>query len=134
MARPAAAEFLRFLLVGGLAFALDAGLLELLVTSGSPPLTARILSIALALQCSYVLHARFTYRPRSRLNVRSWAQFMASNLIGAALNYGVFAVALMGAALQPPSANRLVAVIAGTAAGLVFNHWANRRFAFRDMP
>ncbi len=123
-------EFMRFCAVGGVAFMVDAGVLELLIALEMPALAARVFSIAVALQCSYLLHGAFTYRTHHGYSIQSWRLFMTSNLLGAAINYAVFA-GVLGAALGPDAeSSRWIALVAGTGVALFFNHWANRRFAF----
>lgn len=130
MLAPRLAEFIRFCLVGGLAFIVDAGLLELLVAAGLPAGAARAISIAVALQCSFFMHGAFTYRAHRGFCVKSWQRFMLSNLLGAAINYGIFVALLQAALGNTPQTDRLLALVAGTTVALFFNHWANRRFAF----
>lgn len=127
-------EFLRFCLVGGVAFLIDAILLEGLVYAGIAASVARIISIAIALQASYLMHSAFTYRGHRGLTRTSWLAFLSSNLIGAGLNYGVFLLVLHAALGDCPENTRLIALLAGTLAALMFNYWANRRFAFRRQP
>lgn len=108
----------------------DAGALELLIALEMPALAARVFSIAVALQCSYLLHGAFTYRAHHGYSMQNWRLFMTSNLLGAAINYAVFA-GVLGAAIGPDAeSSRLIALVAGTSIALFFNHWANRRFAF----
>lgn len=130
MAQPRLTEFLRFCLVGGIAFLIDALILEFLVLGSVPPLIARVISIAIAMQVSYALHRRFTFRNRHAHNTVRWGKFMASNLIGAAINYGVFAGVLQFAFSDDTQITRLIALISGTMVALVFNYWVNRCYVF----
>ncbi|MFZ4542109.1 MAG: GtrA family protein [Rickettsiales bacterium] len=123
-------EFLRFCIVGSIAFLVDVGLLETLVTIGFLAYVARIASIAVALQVSYALHGLFTYQNHKGFSRTSWATFMASNLIGASVNYVAFILVLHAALGNCPENSRLIALVAGTAIALGFNYWANRRYAF----
>ncbi|MDX2095847.1 MAG: GtrA family protein [Alphaproteobacteria bacterium] len=123
-------EFLRFCMVGFLAFLVDSSLLELLVYTGLTAPVARGLSIAVALQCSYFLHGAFTFRAHGGYSIKSWMKFMLGNLMGAALNYGVFLLVLMAQVGADARIARLAALLAGTAVALLFNYWASRRFVF----
>lgn len=124
-------ELLRFIIVGGIAFVVDAGLLELLVSTGLATFVARIFSIAAALQVSYVLHGGFTYREHAGYSKAGWLKFMASNLIGNCLNYAMFVAALSLTITKDARDARLIALVAATLVAMCFNYWANRRFAFR---
>jgi putative flippase GtrA len=123
-------EFLRFCLVGGMAFMIDAMILEFLVWAGLPALVARVVSIGVALQFSYLLHSRFTFRDHARSGASTWLSFISSNLIGAIINYGVFCLVLYAQLVESEQISRLMALVAGTAVALFFNYWANRRFVF----
>lgn len=123
-------EFMRYCLVGLVGMGVDAGILELSVGAGIAPLVARVMSMACALMTTYTLHGRFTFRVAGLADRSRWLKFMASNLLGAAINYGVFALLLFTLPFTDARASRFVALAAGTAAGLGFNFWANRRFVF----
>ncbi len=124
-------EFLRFCVVGGIGFLVDSGTMELLVHAGLPAPRARVLSILLAMQATYLLHGTFTYRNHRGHTRRAWATFMGCNALGAAINYLVFLAALQIAHLPQPMLNRQLALICGVAVAMWFNYWANRRFVFK---
>lgn len=123
-------EFLRFCVVGFTAFCVDTALLELLVRLGLSSFLARCISLGVALQVSYFLHGVYTYRNHQGYSIRHWLQFIASNLLGAGINYAVFVVMLFVAPFGEGFLTRLSALVAGTAVALGFNYWANRRFVF----
>lgn len=121
-------QFLKFCVVGLIGALVDAALLELFVHLGLTPFYARILSMLSALQLTYILHARFTFcRPRS---LKGWSAFMLANSTGASVNYLSFFTAFSLLTTDSPLLQRQLALLIGTAAGLAFNYWANRRFVF----
>ena len=124
-------EFLRFCIVGGIAFVVDAALLLAFVALGMPDAVGRILSITLAMQLAYVLNSRFTFRDHRGIGRATWLAYMASNTLGAGINYLVFLATLALAPIGDAHLLRLAAIAAGTAVALVFNYWANRRYTFR---
>lgn len=124
-------EFLRFCLVGGVGFVVDAGLLEFLVSLGLSAWAARILSIALALQVTYLMHGAFTFRDHGGYSRARWLAFLSCNALGAAINYLLFLAVLMLAPFGEPFLDRQSALITGTAVALFCNYWMNRRFVFR---
>ncbi len=149
-------EFLRFCLVGGVGFLVDSVVTNLLFflfgdSSIDFVLIARLVGMFAALQSTYGLHRVFTFRGQTAHSGRTWAKFMQLNALGAGINYVVFVItgALLTRWLVPiltasesfysPLIDaRMVilmavetSLIAGTAAGLLFNYWANRRFVFR---
>jgi putative flippase GtrA len=123
-------EFLRFCRVGGIAFVLDAMILEFLVWLGLTALVARVVSIGVVLQFSYLLHSRFTFRNHERSGASIWLSFISSNLIGAIINYAVFCLVLYAQLMESEQISRLIALVAGTGVALFFNYWVNRRFFF----
>jgi putative flippase GtrA len=123
-------EFLRFCIVGLIAFVVDAAVLFALVYVGLTDAIARSVSLTLGMQTAYILNARFTFRGHRGIGLATWASFVTSNLLGAALNYLIFLAALHWVPITHADALRLLAIICGTGVGLIFNYWANRRFAF----
>lgn len=108
----------------------DAAILEFLVLGQVPASIARVISIAIALQVSYLLHRRFTFSSRQPHSPRRWGKFMAANLIGAVINYSVF-LGLVAASLSDDADTaRGLALLGSTATALVFNYWANRTLVF----
>ncbi|HYD19679.1 MAG TPA: GtrA family protein [Patescibacteria group bacterium] len=114
-------SFLRYLLVGGIGFLVDAGLLELFHYFGLSIYAARGLSMTLAIGITYWLHKNFTFTD-SAAPAKTAAQaaaFVGCQLLAAAVNYGLFCVAL--ALLPPMFLTRLLALCCGVGAGLVVN-------------
>jgi putative flippase GtrA len=134
--RPAFAsgEFLRFLAAGAIGFAVDSGLLLMLVQGlGWPPLLARAPSFAAALVATWLINRLWTFRAGSRAASpgKLGAEFLsygAVQVTGGAANYAVYAliVAFTG---QAPM--QLVgALAAGAAVGLAINYLGARHFVF----
>ena len=123
-------EFLRFCVVGFIGFVVDASVLELLVWLGLSAPQARIFSILVALQCSYLLHATFTFRGKAKTS-RAWLKFMIANLTGAGINYLTFLAIFTYSPIENPLLHRQTALVGGMSLALFFNYWANQRFVFR---
>jgi putative flippase GtrA len=125
-------QFARFCMVGLVGFAVDAATLELLVAADILPLIARIASIGMALQITYMLHSRVTFH--QAFTARRWWPFMLANGLGAGINYGVFMAVWLLHTMDNSTHQRYVALLASTAVALCFNYWANRRFVFKELP
>ena len=123
-------QFLRFCIVGGIAFVVDTAFLELFITLGSATATARIASLAIALHVSYFLHGIFTYQDHRGYTRATWLQFMGSNLVGALINYVTFLLVVELVPFADERLTRLAGMVTGTAVSMGFNYWANQRFAF----
>ncbi len=117
-------------MVGGLGFVADAGVLEGLVAMGVAPALARVLSIGCALQVTYLLHGRFTFRAQGSFTLRRWVHFMLCNALGACVNYGVFVGVMAAALLGDGATNRYLALVISTAVALGVNYFMNRRWVF----
>lgn len=123
-------SFLRYLLVGGLGFLVDAGLLELFIFFDLSVYAARGLSMTLAIGVTYLLHKNFTFTDAVKPAKTSAqaAGFVACQLAAAAINYGLFCGVL--AILPVGFVFRMVALCSGVAAGLAFNFVVLRLFVF----
>ena len=125
-------SFLRYLLVGGLGFLVDAGVLEFLVRMDVSVYAARAFSMTFAIGCTYLLHRHYTFTD-SKAPKRTEAQlaaFVACQLFAAAVNYGVFCL-LLALLPQPPGFfARMFALCWGVGAGLAVNFALLRTLVF----
>lgn len=124
------AQFLRFCVVGGIGFLTDALLLELGVEAGLAPAVARMFSVLVALQVTYALHRSFTFRAGHGRGVKRWMRFLGVNLIGCAVNYAVFILALYELPFEDGRVERLLALVISTGVSLMVNYTMNRLFVF----
>lgn len=108
-------QVVRFAISGGLAFALDAGILTGLVKLGVPALAARVVSISAAIVFTWLMNRRHTFAVQAAPTFREFAHYVAISLVGALINYTVFSGAVL---LHAPL---LIGLAAGTACGMVFN-------------
>lgn len=124
-------QFARFCISGSVAFTVDATLLELVIHYANMPAhLARCISAPIAMQVAYVLNLTFTFRHQEGFSFKTWWRFIAGNVTGAALNYATFVTVLYFFMNHASRLDRMIAIVAGTGIGLVFNYWANRRFVF----
>lgn len=118
---------LKFLMVGAFC-----ALLNLLIQYAAVELlglhyTAGILlSFAVLLPLSFVLHKNMTFRVQGALSWHRFALYAAQWLVLLALNIGVMAVLLD--VLHLPY---VVALVLGTMIGTVFSYGSSRRFVFQ---
>jgi putative flippase GtrA len=127
------AEFLRFAVAGAVGFGLDAGLL-LVFTSvfGWPALLARLASFAIALVATWMINRAWTFRA-GRKNAAGigaeFASYGAVQLTGGAVNYAVYAGVVFALGREPWQL--MVALAAGSGAGMALNYLGAKRFVFR---
>lgn len=117
--------FLRFVLVGGLGFVIDAGLTQALVAMGLAPALARVPAIGCAMAFTWSANRVFTYRVRHERSAREALRYAAVAAAMAAINYLIY-VALLQAGLVP-----LAAVTLATACQTLLSFRAYDRFVFK---
>jgi putative flippase GtrA len=122
-------QFARFAMVGVVGFLVDSTVLYLcLHGTGLGLYGGRLVSYLAAASATWYLNRRITFGDRSPPG-RQWARFIATNGVGALVNYGSYSaiVTLLPAGTFVP----LLGVAVGAIAGLGFNFTASRRFVFR---
>jgi len=129
-----ASRFLRFCVVGTMGFAIDASLFFVLHDLGGlSPYVARALSILVAMTGTWLGNRTLTFREHAatggREVLREWMTFAAANAVGNISNYATFSALITFA--PPPFNYRYLALVAGTAVGLVFNFTLSKRVVFR---
>jgi putative flippase GtrA len=124
--------FWRFCVVGGIGFLTDAMMLELGVSAGLEPHIARVFSVVVALQVTYVLHRSFTFRGRNGKGFNRWLLFLGVNLVGCAVNYTVFVLVLAYVLHGEGRLERMIALCMSTGVSLLVNYTMNRLFVFKD--
>jgi putative flippase GtrA len=124
------AELARFAAVGALGFAVDAAVLQSLVSAaGWSPFAARALSFPVALTATFLLNRAWTF-PALRLPpARAYGAYGAIQVVGALINLAVFSACLL---VAPPLYERpVVALGIGAVVSLLFNFYASRALVFR---
>lgn len=119
---------MRFAGVGATTFFIDAGVLAaVLALAPGRFYVGRVVSYLVAASAGWWLNRRFTFASRSARR-REWLRYLAANLSGGLANYTVYAALIT---LSPLCrAHPVLAVAAGSLAGLVLNFAASRRFVF----
>ena len=125
-----AAEFLRFGTVGLAGFCVDTAIVYAL-RARLGLYGAGMVSFLFAATVTWALNRAWTFRGRGAGGKRhhQWARFVVVNLAGFVLNRGTYAALI--ALLPLARAFPVLAIIAGTAAGMFVNFGFSRRFVFR---
>jgi putative flippase GtrA len=115
------ASFARFAAAGAVGFAVDAGVLSLLVQAASmEPLHARLISMALAISVTWLVNRHYAFRERRWLPSHlDYAGYFAIQTLGVMINYGIFAVCLRN--WPALAAAPVVPAAAGSASAMLFN-------------
>lgn len=117
----------RFVAVGGAGFLVDAGVLAILLRlTPLDPLTARIVSIAIALTATWQLNRHLTFGASSRPVAVEGARYGGIGITTALVNYTAYALCLWAAPALPP----LAALAFGSAVAMVFSYLGYSRLVF----
>lgn len=123
-------QFIRFAGVGGIGFAVDGGILLTLVDGGVNPFAARLMSLPFAALATWWFNRTWTFRDRGSYRARrELTNYMAVQLTGALVNYGVYflALSILGTSLFVT----LMAFCLGSTCGLLVNFIGARQLVFR---
>ena len=125
-----ARRFFRFLVVGGVGFCIDGGLLTVLLKSDWVIMSSRSLSFLSAVTFTWLLNRLWTFEPNRYTGVhREYAAYIATNVIGALLNLVVFFALIQ---MYPPlQETPLVPLAFGAAVSLVFNYTTSKKYVFK---
>ena len=116
--------FMRFLLVGGLGFCIDAGATYLLIQLTIAPWLARIPAIALAMAFTWLANRYFTYKVNNPRSASEAMRYVMVAIFMALFNYTVYLV-LVNRGLSP-----VVSITLATACQTVISFHAYRYFVF----
>jgi len=117
-----------FLVSGLIAFAVDAGMLEIGVRLlGLDPLVARVGAISSAMVAGWLAHRRFTFAIDTPPTLSEFARYAMAGWSSAAINYFGFA----GILLFSPDTSRMVALVAASVVSMIFAYVAMRYAVFR---
>ncbi|MGX6602442.1 GtrA family protein [Micromonosporaceae bacterium Da 78-11] len=131
------AEVGKFGTVGGIAFALDTVILNVLLHNGSEPLVAKTISTVLATSVAFFGNRYWTWRDQVHSHMaRQYTMFFLLNAIGLGIALSCLAISHYGLgqiwpSLQTPLADNISGQLIGTAVGTLFRFWSYRRFVFR---
>lgn len=117
-----------FLVGGAVAFAVDAGVLEMGVRLlGLQPLVARPIAISTAMVAAWLTHRTLTFALTSRPSLGEMGRYMAAAWTTAAINYALFAAIL----LARPTTLPIFALFAASCVATIFSYVSMRYGVFR---
>jgi putative flippase GtrA len=121
-------QFARFVVVGCVGFAIDGGLLYLLVLRGFNPFLARAISFPPAVTITWYLNRIWTFAAGTDSRRREYMRYMGVQVAGALSNYAMYATLLLF--IPRTSAGVMSAFAAGCAVGLCVNFFGARLLVF----
>ena len=123
-------QFLRFALVGGFGFLVDASVLYALAWSGVGWLVGRVGSYFAAATATWFMNRSFTFGTKQGASIAEWARFLSANSVGGLVNYGTYAALI--SKLPLVASHPILGVGAGSVAGLVVNFTLSRHIVFKS--
>jgi putative flippase GtrA len=121
---------LKFTFVSALGFAVDAGVLHLLMAAGVGPAWARVVSLLCAMQVTFLINGLVVFRCLDRAPWRQWVTYMLAHGFGNFCNYWIF-VTLVSLHRTPLSAPLAALAVASVSAWAI-NYIAARYVVFRN--
>lgn len=128
MSRLLLGQLARFLVVGSIGFAIDGGVLNLLVWNGFDPYVARGISFPPAVTATWYLNRVWAFGVREGRARAQYLRYIAVQIVGAIGNYAIYAVILL--VIPHTVEGVLTAFAAGSAGGLLINFVGARTFVF----
>ena len=120
-------EISRFAVVGAIGFAVDAGVLYLMLHLGLGPYLGRVVSFLAAATATWILNRRFTFKHLigKRASLQEWLRYLLLMGFGFCANYGVY-VLVLGLLTDIGRLAPLIGVAAGSLAGMCINFVTSR--------
>jgi len=150
-------QMLRFGIVGGVGFLIDAGLLHVMLQLGLGYYGGRVVSFLAAATTTWILNRSFTFRrenprlegpPGTQLApthpegthsaptdpVGEWLAYLGLMVIGGVVNYGTYVLAVEVS--EPVRRHPELGVALGSIAGMAINFWSAKTMVFerKDRP
>ncbi|MDY7088714.1 MAG: GtrA family protein [Actinomycetota bacterium] len=129
-------ELGKFGIVGGVAFAIDVAIFNVLLQSGFETLIAKTVSTVIATTFAFAGNRFWTWRHRAHSHMaRQYTTFFVLNAIGLGIGLACLAISHYGLGqlspiFQTQLADNISGQLVGTAAGSLFRFWSYRRFVF----
>jgi putative flippase GtrA len=128
-------EIAKFGVIGLISFVIDVGLFNLLLFGGGPftskPITAKIISVAVATTFAYFGNRFWTFRHRGRTNMgREYVLFFLLNGVAMLIAIGCLAFSHYVLKLDSALADNISANVVGLALGTLFRFWSYRKWVF----
>jgi len=128
-------EIAKFGIVGLISFVIDVGLFNLLLFGGGPftdkPITAKIISVAVATTFAYFGNRFWTFRHRGRTNMgREYLLFFLLNGVAMLIAIACLGISHYVFGLDSALADNISANVIGLGLGTLFRFWSYRKWVF----
>ena len=134
-------EIAKFGIVGLSALVVDIGLFNILRFAGGQgplfdkPLTAKVISVAVATTVAYAGNRYWTFRHRGRTNMgKEYLMFFALNGVAMLIAVGCLWLSHYVLGFTSPLADNISANVVGLGLGTLFRFWSYRKWVFPAIP
>ncbi len=136
--KPLGREASKYLVVGAGGYMLDVGIFNLLAfarilgLSQVEPITAKVISFAVAISFTYLANSRWTFRERQGRpeGLERITRYVAVNLIGLGVTILPLYISRYVLGFESLIADNVSANVIGVGLALIFRFFANRAFVF----
>ena len=129
-ALPSMTRLLRFAMVGGIGFVVDASMLAVIHHGlGVNPFAARVFSIVLAAFTTWRLNRSVTFEPSGHGQIREGFRYYCVVVFSAGINYGIYSAVLLSIKGFPP----VLAAVAATGCAMIISYAGYSQFVFRRL-
>ena len=125
-------QLIRFGISGVAGFLVDAGIVALCIqTVDMRPIPAQAVAFSVAVTVTWLINRHWTFAEHASDKwLHEWIRYVAANSIGAAVNNSVYAILVLTAVTF--SKDPVLAVAAGSVAGMVFNYSSSILLVFKS--
>lgn len=134
-------EIAKFGIVGLTALIVDIGLFNILRFAGGEgplydkPLTAKVISVAVATTVAYTGNRYWTFRHRGRTHMgKEYLLFFALNAVAMLIAVTCLWISHYVLGLTSPLADNISANVIGLGLGTLFRFWSYRKWVFPEIP
>jgi putative flippase GtrA len=123
-------EFLRFVMVGGLGFCIDSGLLTFLMSYGWDVFASRLCSFSVAVSATWLLNRLWTFNSGKLISLRrEYAYYLGVQVLGAGINLSIFFILIWA---YPVLRNTpLIPLAFGAIVSLASNYLVSKLWIFK---
>ncbi|MBU2737963.1 GtrA family protein [Acidithiobacillus concretivorus] len=126
-------EIVRFGISGVAGFVVDTGIVVIFTRElGLGPIVAQVIAFTVAVTVTWLINRHWTFAEHASENwLHEWTRYVAANSVGAVVNNGIYAILVLTAVLF--SKTPVLAVAAGSMAGMGFNFASSKLMVFKPM-
>lgn len=126
-------DIVRFGISGVAGFVVDTGIVVIFTRElGLGPIVAQVIAFTVAVTVTWLINRHWTFAEHASENwLHEWTRYVAANSVGAVVNNGIYAILVLTAVLF--SKTPVLAVAAGSMAGMGFNFASSKLMVFKPM-